>query len=248
MRSAFPFLLSAFLAAASANSTARPVFAVGVGYGLGSDARLYDGSNIAAPPPVDVTSFVAFTGGVRVAVADVNGDGQADLIVGAGPGGAPTVSIFDGRTGVLLDQYNAFSASFTGGVYVAAADVDGVGHADVIVGADTGGAPEVRVFSGKDHSVLLDFFAFAPTFTGGVRVAAGDVNGDGHAGADATGGFFPLWRLAAGRVCRRPSTGRRDLRRRLRGVRAWQVPIVADSHAFTGRLRKLTRSPKYVAG
>jgi hypothetical protein len=40
----------------------------------------------------------SFTGGVRVAVADVNGDGFADVIVASGPGTASQVRIFDGSS------------------------------------------------------------------------------------------------------------------------------------------------------
>src|SRR5262249_18423450 len=39
--------------------------------------------------------------------------------------------------------------------------------------------PHVKVFSGKDGSLLDSFFAYASSFTGGVTVAGGDVNGDG---------------------------------------------------------------------
>jgi hypothetical protein len=122
-----------------------------------------------------------FTGGVRVAVGDVNGDGVPDILTAPGPGGGPDIRIYDGKTGGLMGQFFAFNVNFTGGVYVAAGDVNADGRADIIVGADAGGGPQVRVFNGKDGSVLDSFFAYSPAFTGGVRVAAGDVNADGYA-------------------------------------------------------------------
>jgi hypothetical protein len=49
----------------------------------------------------------------------VNGDGVADIITSAGPGGAPQVSCFSGVTGTLLRTFNAYTPTFTGGVFVA---------------------------------------------------------------------------------------------------------------------------------
>lgn len=122
----------------------------------------------------------SFTGGVRVAVGDVTGDGVKDIITGAGPGGGPHVKVFDGVTGSEVRSFFAFDTSFAGGVTVASGDINGDGFSDIVVG--TGSlSSRVSVFSGQSGALIQDFFAFAPTFSGGVNVAAGDLNGDGRA-------------------------------------------------------------------
>lgn len=139
------------------------------------------------------TSFFAyassFTGGVRVALGDVNGDGTAEVITGAGPGGGPQVNVYSVNTlsgaVALQTSFFAFSApSFTGGVYVAAGQTNGDSFDDVIVGAGATGGSRVQVYAGSANgavasSTLNDFFAYSPAFTGGVVVAAGDRNADG---------------------------------------------------------------------
>jgi len=158
--------------------------ATAAGPGGGPQVNVYDGTTGAL-----LYGFLAFdasfSGGVRVAVGDVNADGIDDIVAGAGPGGGPQVRVFDGKTGQPLDgplgSFFGLAASFTGGVYVAVGDVNGDGFDDVIVGADAGGGPQVSVFSGKTGTLLTSFFAFAPSFSGGVRVAADDINGDGMA-------------------------------------------------------------------
>jgi FG-GAP-like repeat/PAP2 superfamily len=120
----------------------------------------------------------AFHGGVNVAIGDANGDAQADIITGAGPGGGPHVKVFEGKTGGTLASFYAYAPTFGGGVSVAAADLDNDGTAEVITGAGPGGGPHVRVFGGLG-GLKTELFAFATTFKGGVDVGAGDVNGDG---------------------------------------------------------------------
>ena len=117
-----------------------------------------------------------FTTGVRVGAADINGDGSADIIVGAGPGRDPIVQVYSGITGAMLRNFYAFPASMQNGLYVAGGDVNHDGKAELFVGTGPGSA-EVRIFDGATTSVLRDFFPFG-SYTGGVRVGAGDVNGD----------------------------------------------------------------------
>src|SRR5207244_9181626 len=116
--------------------------------------------------------------GVSVAVGDVNGDGWPDVIVAAGRGGGPRVRVFDGLTGEQLagplGNFFAFDSSFTGGVSVAAADLNGDGAADIIVAAGSGGGPRVRVFDGLTGDQLGGprggLIAFAPSLTGGCHI------------------------------------------------------------------------------
>jgi hypothetical protein len=139
-----------------------------------------------------VTSFyglpATFTGGVRVAVGDVNGDGTDDIICAAGPGAAPQITVYDGKTFQPIMSFYGLPVGFTGGCFVAAGDVNGDGFADIIVSADRGGGPQVTITSGKDGSMLASFYATAPTFTGGIRVAAADLFGSGHADVIAAAG------------------------------------------------------------
>lgn len=155
-------------------------FAVGADSGGGPHVRVQDGTT--GQFISDFFAYdAAFRGGVRVAMGDVNGDGVQDIITAAGPGGGPHVKVFDGTDLHELASFMAYDLSFTGGVFVAAGDVDGDGMADIVTSPDFGGGPHVKAFSGADGSLLLNFFAYDQSFRGGVHVAAGDVNGDGRA-------------------------------------------------------------------
>jgi hypothetical protein len=138
-----------------------------------------------------VTPFdSSFTGGVNVAVGDVNGDGTPDVVTGAMAGGGPTVSVFSGDDGSLLKTFTVGDDSSRAGVSVAAADFAGLGTADIVAGGVQGGQPVVQVLRFSDGSVVRSFTPFAGAT--GVSVATGDVNNDGTpdviAGAGPGGG------------------------------------------------------------
>jgi hypothetical protein len=159
---------------------AAQLFAVGTDAGVPAQVRVYNaqtGALLYGP----LTPFGGFTGGVRVATGDYNGDGITDIAVGAGPGGGPAVVVYNGATGKQITSFFAFESAFRGGVHLALADVNGDGLSDFIIGAGAGGGPRVKVLSGQGFNTLYDFFAYDPGFRGGVTVAGGDVNNDGRA-------------------------------------------------------------------
>lgn len=136
----------------------------------------------------------SFLGGIRTAVADVDGDGTWDLITGAGPGGGPHVKVLNGADDFTTELFSFFAfndPNFSGGIFVAAANFNpgtGAGqdnNADIVVSADAGGGSRVTVYEGTPvplgtgPTVRQDFFAYGPAFFGGVRVATGDFTGDG---------------------------------------------------------------------
>jgi FG-GAP repeat protein len=49
----------------------------------------------------------------------------------------------------------------------------------IVTGLGAGGVPQVGVFDSTNAQQLYSFLAYGSGFTGGVRVATGDVNGDG---------------------------------------------------------------------
>src|SRR5262245_30379381 len=138
--------------------------------------------------PVEFTPYSSFTGGVRVAMGDFDGDGNDELVTAAGPGGGPHVIVWtlnpDGSVGGVIDSFFAYGSTFLGGVFVATGDIDGDGIDELVTAPDAGGGPHVKIFSdtnrnGKLSDNLVDqFFPFGG-FTGGVRVALGNTNNTG---------------------------------------------------------------------
>jgi hypothetical protein len=159
--------------------------AVGTDAGPVAEVKVFDANTNTLK--FDIKPYGGFTGGVRVALGDVNGDGVPDIITAPGPGGGPQINIYDGQTGNLIRSFFAYNPTFAGGVFVAAGDFNADGYADVVTGADAGGGPEVEVFDGQSIATsvaittLYNNFVFNPAFMGGVRVAAGDTNGAGRA-------------------------------------------------------------------
>ncbi|MBV8984306.1 MAG: FG-GAP repeat protein [Acidimicrobiia bacterium] len=185
---AFPygFRGGVFTAAGDFNGDGKPEVVAGADAGGGPQVTVYSAQGAAQagffPYPT------GFQGGTRVAAGRF---GSSERIVTApGPSGGPQVLTLS-ESGAVQSAFWAYAQGFTGGVYVASGNVDGTGGGNIVTGADRGGGPQVRVFR-PDGTPISSFFAYGTGFGGGVRVATGDVNGDGTdeiiTGAGPSGG------------------------------------------------------------
>ena len=147
---------------------------VGSGDGSASAASGYNGRTATY-------SAMGLGSGARVATGDLDGDGYAETVLASGPGSVQYVTVLDGKTGGVKYSFQPFESGFSGGLYVAIGDAYGNGRGALAVGAGATGGPRVRVFNeGNPNWVLSDYFAIEDTrFSGGVRVAFGDLNNDG---------------------------------------------------------------------
>ena len=141
-----------------------------------------------------------FRGGLRLASADINRDGFADVVVAPGEGGGPRVTVYDGasfRSGTprtMVNDFFVFDSNLRSGLYLTAGDIDGDGFAEVIAGSGAGGAPRVRVIGGAaiasgSPAATADFFAGDTNDRSGVRVSV--VNYDNDNKADLLVGAGP---------------------------------------------------------
>lgn len=116
-----------------------------------------------------------FLGGVRLAVGDVDGDGQEEIVTGAGPSGGPQVRIFD-MDGNVEGQFFAFDEGNRLGIFVASGDVNGDGVDEIFVTSDEGGTGQIRIFNRYGH-LKGAFFPHGRT-TSPLQVAVANVDTD----------------------------------------------------------------------
>ena len=146
------------IAVGDVNDDGTPDLVVAAGYGGGPRVAVFDGTTLLSGNPTKlVNDFYVFQSssetslrnGLYVAVGDVNGDGYADLIFGAGIGGGPRVLVLSGKILIqdgaaaalaapLANFFVGGSDSSRSGVAVAVTTDANDGVADIVAGLPAG--------------------------------------------------------------------------------------------------------------
>ncbi|MFO0810416.1 MAG: hypothetical protein U0746_17465 [Gemmataceae bacterium] len=166
------------------NGDGTPDVVTAAGPGGGAHVKVFSGKDLSL-----LANFfaydAAFRGGVFVGLADVDGDGNREVVTGPGVGGGPHVKVFDVVNGQAvaaktpLASFLAYDVGVTGGLTVTGADLNG-DHRDEIVTVPFRGSTHVKAFDAATGALVSTFFAFDPLFVGGGNVSAGDVDYDGR--------------------------------------------------------------------
>ena len=119
----------------------------------------------------------SYTKGLFVACGDLDGDGASEIVIGNDRGSTPEIKVYRvrGTQVTLLARGLTYEPSFTGGVRVTTADIDGDGLAEIITAPGAGRESWVRVLkiSGNGLAELTSFEAEEPGFAAGLFIAGG---------------------------------------------------------------------------
>lgn len=159
----------ASVTAADTNGDGLDEYIVGAGATGGPQVEIYSqaGTKIASWFALDRHT----TAGIFVAAGDLTGDGQAEIIVSADDGFRPEVDIYSAN-GSRLGVFNAFEASYTGGVRVGVVPSrHGLGG-KILTASGAGRDQEVRVWSWPELKVTNTWLPFGLNVAGnGLEVA-----------------------------------------------------------------------------
>jgi len=152
--------------------------------GIGKYALVNIVDTLNGGPTKTFQPYVNYIGGVVTTLGDITGDTSPDLVTAPASGGSH-ITVWDVSSGSLVTSLYAFAPQYRGQIVLAAGDVDGDGMADVVAAVASVAPPHLVVFSGEALArgqihVIASMYVYATSFRGGLRIACGDLDGDGR--------------------------------------------------------------------
>lgn len=153
----------------------------GPGPGVASLLKAFSYAGKLQTAPKNLYAFSkSYKEGMHLAACDVDGDGVDEIVTAVGPNQSPWVKVFR-KNGQVISKFLAYAADVKGGVFIACGDLNGDGKGEIVTGVPEGYNPRVRTFNGVTGKPIISngFLAYSKTLQTGIRVATGDVDGDG---------------------------------------------------------------------
>jgi hypothetical protein len=170
------------LATGDVDGGSRAEIVTGSGAGRTAEVRVFDAAGNLL---YHFAPFDNYDGGISVGAGDVDADGRAEIVVGTLTAPA-RIRVFDGavQRGPTILPFGAGAV----GVQVAVADIDGTGRGLIVAGEANGGSPMLSLVNAESGAVVVTKQPFGEGMNG-LRVGAGDLDGDGRDEIVAASGF-----------------------------------------------------------
>lgn len=166
----------AYVAVGDTTAAGRGDVIVGLDHGCCTSIRVLQGAT-----GLDRAGFFTYGSssevGVRVAAADVNGDGKAEIL-GTSLANTGVVDFYAPAGGMPFRSIAAFPPGTV--MTIAAGDVLGTSRPELVAAAGIGTSVQVKVFDVQSGDLLASLTPFAAGWYA-AQVATADVNGDGRA-------------------------------------------------------------------
>ncbi len=116
---------------------------------------------------------------VSVATGNFDDDEEPEIITASAHRfNGPQVRVYNEDFSLASIQIDNPFPNFYGELDIASADIDGDGLDEIVVAQGKGGTPLVKIFD-RSGNLLHSFYAYFEGYKYGIRVSAGDIDGDG---------------------------------------------------------------------
>lgn len=177
------------VAACDLDGDGQSEIVTGAGYTGGPHVRAFK----ADGTPTKTSFFAydtAFRGGVNVACGDLTGDGQAEIVTGAGITGGAQVKVFSPQ-GTLLSEASAGPTDSQTGTLVTLGDTNGDDQLEILSSPMAFASPSVSILVWSEAGLKLRQNVVVGTqATFGTPLAAFDIDNDGVGELAVSAGAF----------------------------------------------------------